>query len=93
MTKKELIEKMLNHADVNASKADIERTINALTDVIRGELAKGGEVMLPGLGKFSVKQRAARQGRNPATGEAITIPASRAVVFKAAKLLKQTVNN
>ena len=67
--------------------AAVEATLNAIGDT----LAKGEDVNLIGFGSFSVKDRAERQGRNPATGEAMTIPASKAVSFKAGKALKDKV--
>lgn len=62
-------------------QADVEAVLQALKDVAAQELAAGGEVPLPGLGKLKTKDRAARMGRNPRTGEAVTIPARRVVVF------------
>jgi len=91
-----------------AGKADIvdhlANTIEGLTkkqageafdeifDHVTGALADGDKVQVPGFGTFSVSERAARQGRNPQTGEAITIPASKGVRFKAGKGLKDAVN-
>jgi DNA-binding protein HU-beta len=70
------------------TKADIARVLVALTGVVQAQLKSGEEVTLPGIGKFKVKQRAAKQGRNPKTGEVIEIPAKRAPAFTPAKLLK-----
>jgi DNA-binding protein HU-beta len=61
-------------------------------EVISGELESGGEVSLAGFGKFSVSHRAARQGRNPSTGETIQIKASKAPKFSAASALKKRLN-
>jgi DNA-binding protein HU-beta len=91
MNKKDLIQATAEHADNNINHKDIDRVLNHLATAIHEELANNGDVTLPGLGKFSVKQRAERQGRNPATGEAITIPAAIVPVFKAAKGLKEAV--
>jgi DNA-binding protein HU-beta len=74
------------------SKADAARAVDAIFDSITGELTGGGEVRLVGFGTFSVANRAASRGRNPRTGEAIMIPASRQPKFKAGKGLKQSVN-
>lgn len=70
------------------SKGDVE----AIFDAISNELANGGEISISGFGKFSVSNRAARQGRNPATGETIQIAASKGAKFSAASALKQRLN-
>lgn len=70
------------------SHASSERVLDALCDTIREQLAQGGDVMLPGIGKFSTAERAARQGRNPQTGEPLAIPAATVPKFSAAKALK-----
>lgn len=66
--------------------------LKAAGEVVAATLKAGGEVTLPGIGKLSVKTRAARAGRNPKTGEAIQIPAKRSVAFSAAKALRDAVN-
>lgn len=71
-----------------SSDADAKKAIAAVFDQIAGAAAKGEEVSIPGFGKFAIKDRPERQGRNPATGEAITIAASKKVAFTAAKGLK-----
>lgn len=90
MNKSELITKVAAAAET--SKTTAEDVINALGDVATATLAAGDEVTLPGLGKLSATTRAAREGRNPATGDAITIPARRAPKFGAAKALKDALN-
>lgn len=75
-----------------ASKSLTEDVIKALGLEVRNQLNKGGEVTLPGIGKLSVTQRAARTGRNPQTGKEITIAARKAPKFSAAKALKDAVN-
>ena len=65
----------------------------AVLDYIEQSLAEGGPVLIPGFGRFSITERAARNGRNPATGEEIQIPASKAVRFKPAKQLKDAVQD
>lgn len=90
MTKKELAEAFASNHGV--SKAEAERMVNTIFDQIASTLAKGNEVSIAGFGKFEVANRAAREGRNPATGETIKIPASKAAKFKAAKQLKDAVN-
>jgi len=74
------------------SKKDAENACNAFTEAITEAMVKGDKVSLVGFGTFSVKDRPARQGINPATMEKITIAASKAPVFKAGKALKDTVN-
>lgn len=71
-----------------SNEADTKKTITAVFDQIADAAAKGEEVSIPGFGKFAVKDRPERQGRNPATGEAMTIAASKKVAFTAAKGLK-----
>ena len=90
MNKAELIDAVANGADI--SKADATRAVDAMVDNITGALKKGDQVTLVGFGTFAVKDRAARTGRNPRTGEAINIPASKVPGFKAGKALKDAVN-
>jgi len=90
MTKKELVAAMAEKTEM--TKKDTELLLNALVEVVSGALANGEEVALSGFGKFEVRERAARSGRNPQTGEAIEIAASKVPAFKAAKALKETVN-
>ncbi|KQO12178.1 HU family DNA-binding protein [Sphingomonas sp. Leaf242] len=70
------------------NEASAKAAITAVFDQIAGAAAKGEEVSIPGFGKFAVKDRPERQGRNPATGDAITIAASKKVAFTPAKGLK-----
>lgn len=70
-----------------------KQVIDATVDRIAAELGDGNEVNLPGFGKFSVSERAARDGRNPATGESMRIEATRVPRFSAASALKQTVKS
>ncbi len=72
----------------NVSAIQIKLVLAAFEQAACRELAQGGEVLLLDMGKFCVVQRAARSGRNPATGEVIQIPAKRVVTFKAAKKLR-----
>jgi DNA-binding protein HU-beta len=90
MTKNELAEKVASSTGLAGSqaRAALEATIESISD----ELAAGGEVALAGFGKFSVSHRAARQGRNPSTGETINIAASKAAKFSAASALKKRLN-
>jgi DNA-binding protein HU-beta len=79
-------------ARAGLSKAQTDQAICAFIERLQASLGQGGKVSLPGVGQFEVADRAARQGRNPQTGEAIAIPASKAVKFKAGKALKDAVN-
>lgn len=90
MNKGELIEAVAAAADL--SKSDATKAVDAVVDSITRALKKGDQVAIVGFGTFSVKERAARSGRNPATGATIQIPASRAPGFKAGKALKDAVN-
>lgn len=91
MKKQELITILAEKADT--TKANAERIIDAYHETITETLAKGDDLQIVGFGTYNVKERAERQGRNPATGEQITIPASRVPGFKAGKNLKDAVNN
>ena len=73
------------------SRAQAERTVDAVFSAIGEALAGGESVVIPEFGTFTTKERRARQGRNPRTGEAIAIAASRAPAFKAGKSLRDTV--
>ena len=74
------------------SKKDAEKALKAFTEVVAEELKKGEKIQLVGFGTFEVSERAAREGRNPQTGEAMTISASKSPKFKAGKALKDAVN-
>ncbi len=89
-TKSDLIEAVAKITGV--SKAKAEHAVNAVFTTITDNLAKGEEVRLSGFGKFIVHKRAARQGRNPQTGEVIGLPASTQAKFRAGETLKRAVN-
>lgn len=86
MTKAELIAAVAAKTDF--SKKDVDEVVNTVLNTIGEELAAGGKVQLVGFGTFEVRERAAREGKNPATGEVIQIAASKAPAFKAGKALK-----
>ena len=90
MNKAELIDAMADAADI--SKAAATRALDGMVDAITAAMKEGDQVSLIGFGTFSVKERAARQGRNPQTGETIQIKASNIPSFKAGKALKDAVN-
>lgn len=90
MNKTELIAVVAEKAGI--SKKDAEKTVKAFTDAVSEELVKGGKIQLVGFGTFEVTERAAREGRNPKTGEVMAIAASKSPKFKAGKALKDMVN-
>ena len=90
MNKSELIEAVAGAADL--TKADAGRAIDATVEAITKTLSKGDSIALIGFGTFSISHRAARQGRNPRTGETIQIKAAKLPKFKAGKALKDAVN-
>ena len=90
MNKTELVAAMAEESGL--SRKDAEAALKAFTNVVSEELKKGGKVQLVGFGTFEVSERAARTGRNPQTGEEMTIPASKAPKFKAGKALKDLMN-
>lgn len=90
MNKTELVAAIADEAGL--SKKDAEKALKAFTDVVTEELKKGEKVQLVGFGTFEVSERAAREGRNPQTGAAMKIAASKAPKFKAGKVLKDLIN-
>jgi DNA-binding protein HU-beta len=89
MNKSELIDAIARHADI--SKAAASKAFDGALTAIKSSLKKSGKVTLVGFGTFSVSKRAARSGRNPQTGAAIKIKASKGVKFRAGKALKDSV--
>ena len=90
MNKTELVAAIADKTGL--SKKDAEKALKAFTDTVTAELKKGEKVQLVGFGTFEVSERAAREGRNPQTGKAMKIAASKAPKFKAGKALKVAVN-
>ena len=90
MNKTELVAAMAEKAGL--SKKDAEAALKAFTETVTDELKKGEKIALVGFGTFEVSERAAREGRNPQTGETMTIAASKAPKFKAGKALKDLIN-
>ena len=90
MNKTELVAAMAEQT--NLSKKDAEAALKAFVDVVSEELKKGDKVQLVGFGTFEVSERAAREGRNPQTGETMEIKASKTPKFKAGKALKDMMN-
>ena len=79
------------HAKIGGTKVQAEQAVDSVIDAVVSTLKKGEEVSIAGLGIFSVKARAARQARNPRTGETISVPAMKVPKFRAAKALKDAV--
>lgn len=90
MNKNELVDKIADEADI--SKASAARALDAALDAITDSLKASDPVVLVGFGTFNVRDRAARMGRNPKTGEAIQIAAARVPAFKPGKALKEALN-
>lgn len=90
MNKTELIAAVAEKAEV--SKKDAEKTVNAVLSTISDAMAEGDKIQIVGFGTFEVRSREAREGKNPRTGEKITIAASKVPAFKAGKALKDIVN-
>ena len=90
MNKTELIAAMADQAGL--SKKDAEKALKAFTDIVADELKKGEKIQLVGFGTFEVAERAARDGRNPLTGKAMKIAASKSPKFKGGKALKDMLN-
>lgn len=89
MTKQDLVDAMSN--ETGFSKKDATRAVEAVLDAVTKTLRRGEKVQLAGFGTFEVRARSAREGRNPQTGQTITIPARRSPAFKAGKALKEAV--
>ncbi len=90
MNKSELIDAIAEEADL--SKASAGRALDAAIDSITNSMKKGDSVTLVGFGTFTVRSRAAREGRNPQTGETIQIKAAKVPAFKPGKALKDAIN-
>lgn len=90
MNRQELVSAMSENAGI--SKKDADAALKAFIDTVGEALKKGDKIQLVGFGTFEVSERAAREGKNPQTGEVIKIKASKAPKFKAGKALKDAVN-
>lgn len=90
MNKSELVDAVAERADL--TKKDTKQAIDAFMDVIQDSLQSGQRVSLVGFGSFEVRERKARKGHNPQTGEPIQIPAAKVPAFKAGKTLKEAVD-
>ncbi len=90
MTKQEMLDKIV--AKTGETKKATDETVKAFVEVVTEALAAGEKVQLVGFGTFETRERAARTGKNPQTGEALQIPAAKVPAFKAGKALKDAVN-
>ena len=90
MNKTELIAAIAEKTEL--SRKDAEKALKAFTEVVEEELKKGEKIQLVGFGTFEVSERAAREGRNPQTGDTMQIAASKSPKFKAGKALKDAIN-
>jgi len=91
MNKKEFIDAISTTSKL--TKVDSETALNSVISCLTDLLAQGDSIVLPGFASISVKDRAARTGRNPSTGQALEIPASKTVSFKVGSKLKEAVNS
>lgn len=91
MNKRELAEAVARTTGL--AKADAEAAVDAVTEAVAAALSAGDKVAIAGFGTFEVRERAARSGRNPQTGEAMEIAASKGAAFKPAAALKQALND
>lgn len=90
MNKTELVNKIAEQSEI--SKSDAAKALDAFLDAVTSELQNDGKVTLIGFGTFEVRERKARNGRNPRTGKPLKIAASKVPAFKAGKKLKDAVN-
>ena len=90
LTKIEMITNLCEEMKLDRKKAT--ESVEKLIDIIKSGLASDGEVLISGFGKFSVNQKKARKGRNPATSEDLTLPARKVVVFKCSGKLRDRIN-
>ena len=93
MNKTELIDAICDSADVTVSKKDISEIVRTLFNAIQEAVAGGDKVTIVGFGSFEKRNRLERQGRNPSTGESLTIPAVSVPVFSPGKTFKEYVSN
>jgi integration host factor subunit alpha len=91
MTKIEIIESIYEHLSI--SKKDSMAAVESIFEIIKDELGKGSDVMISGFGKWAVRAKKERKGRNPQTGEALTIDARKVVTFKPSTVLRDAVNS
>lgn len=91
MTKADIVEKI--HTTTGLSKKDSAEMMESVFDIIKSTLESGESIKVSGFGSFVVNQKEARRGRNPQTGEAITIEARKVLTFKPSTILRQSIND
>lgn len=89
LSKKDFIDEMAKRCEI--TKVDATEMYEDVFSVLHDLLCEGNDVAIPNIGKFEIKERGERVGRNPATGESVVIPAKKALAFKASKNLKEAV--
>jgi integration host factor subunit alpha len=90
MNKKDIVAAI--HARVGFSKRETAAIVDKALELLKTTLAEGDSVMISAFGKFSVREKKAHEGRNPKTGETITLPARKVVTFKVSRVLKERIN-
>ena len=93
LTKNELIEKIHQRLGYRFSRNQSSELVEVLLEVIKGTLENGEDVLVSGFGKFRVKEKAERKGRNPATREEMMLPPRKVVTFKCSSTLKEKINH
>ena len=91
LTKSDVVEKVVDKTGF--TRKDSVAVVESLLEIIKGSLAQGKDVLISGFGKFGVRDKQARKGRNPATGEDAIVPARRVVTFKCSGILRDKVNS
>jgi len=91
MTKKDIVIKI--NTEIGISKKDCVKIVESVFDIIKDDLDKGNDVMISGFGKWTVKAKKERRGRNPKTGKEMRIDARRVVTFKSSNVLRDKVND
>ena len=90
MNKKDIVEAI--HSKVGFSKRETAAIVDKALELLKTALAEGDSVMISSFGKFSVREKKAHKGRNPKTGETMTLPARKVVTFKVSRVLKERIN-
>ena len=90
LTKTDIVQEI--QTQIDSTRYQSQKVTEAVLDIIKSSLESGEDVMISGFGKFCVKEKAERRGRNPATGEEIVLPARRVVIFKCSGKLREKVN-
>ena len=91
MTKADLVERI--HEDIGLSKKDASRVVETVFETIKETLERGEKVKISGFGNFVVREKKERRGRNPQTGDVLTISARRVLTFKPSQILKKAINS